>query len=117
MLTLSQLFIYPVKSLSGVKLSSALLTDRGLQYDRRWMLVDDSGNFISQREQPTMALLAVTIVENGWMITHKMTTGSFIIPFTPQSNQTMMVDVWSDRCRATVGEATLPTNGFQTPYL
>src|SRR5205085_2428266 len=39
MLTVSELFIYPIKSLGGIAVSSAMVTERGLQYDRRWMLV------------------------------------------------------------------------------
>ncbi|MGZ5134006.1 MAG: MOSC N-terminal beta barrel domain-containing protein, partial [Flavitalea sp.] len=40
MLVVSELFIYPIKSLGGIPVHSAKVTDRGLQYDRRWMLVD-----------------------------------------------------------------------------
>src|SRR6478752_4697281 len=47
MLTISQLFIYPVKSLGGFPVDSAVLTDRGFQYDRRWMLVDENNQITS----------------------------------------------------------------------
>ena len=49
MLTLTGLYIYPIKSLGGISLPEADITSRGLAYDRRWMLVDDQNNFISQR--------------------------------------------------------------------
>ncbi|HEX8884461.1 MAG TPA: MOSC domain-containing protein, partial [Noviherbaspirillum sp.] len=58
---LSQLVFYPIKSCAGISLSSATLTGAGLMhehiYDREWMLVDDAGNFLSQREYPKMALI------------------------------------------------------------
>jgi uncharacterized protein YcbX len=58
---ISQLIFYPIKSCAGIQLSSATLTGAGLMhehiYDREWMLVDDDGNFLSQREYPKMALI------------------------------------------------------------
>ena len=42
MLQISQLFIYPIKSMGGMQITSAEVTDRGLKFDRRWMLVDDT---------------------------------------------------------------------------
>ncbi|MBK7270485.1 MAG: MOSC N-terminal beta barrel domain-containing protein [Flavobacteriales bacterium] len=47
MITLASIHCYPVKSLGGFSLPEARLTDRGLEHDRRWMLVDDSGIFIT----------------------------------------------------------------------
>ncbi|NND31830.1 MAG: MOSC domain-containing protein, partial [Saprospiraceae bacterium] len=40
MLKISQLFTYPVKSLAGISLNSSNVTEKGLEYDRRWMLVN-----------------------------------------------------------------------------
>ena len=58
---LSQLILYPIKSCAGIGLSSATLTGAGLMhdhiYDREWMVVDDDGNFLTQREHPGMALI------------------------------------------------------------
>ena len=58
---LTQLVFYPIKSCAGIQLSSATLTGAGLMheqiYDREWMLVDDDGNFLTQREHPKMALI------------------------------------------------------------
>jgi uncharacterized protein YcbX len=58
---LTQLVFYPIKSCAGIQLSSATLTGAGLMheqiYDREWMLVDDDGNFLTQREYPRMALI------------------------------------------------------------
>ena len=55
--TVSRLFVYPVKSCAGVELREAVLTDAGLDLDRAWMVVDDQGGFVSQRELPRMALI------------------------------------------------------------
>ncbi len=53
----AQLFVYPVKSCAGIELREALLTEAGLDLDRSWMVVDARGRFVSQREQPRMALI------------------------------------------------------------
>jgi uncharacterized protein YcbX len=56
MLRISQLFIYPIKSLGGISVETALVTDRGFQYDRRYMLVDEQNSFLSQREYPVKSI-------------------------------------------------------------
>lgn len=65
---LSGIFIYPFKSLGGISVKSAEVTDRGLKYDRRFMLVDGKGNFLTQRKLPTMALIKPEIIESGFRL-------------------------------------------------
>ncbi len=56
---ISELVIYPIKSCSGISLRSATITPAGLMtqyiYDREWMVIDEEGHFLSQREYPNMA--------------------------------------------------------------
>jgi uncharacterized protein len=54
---IARLFVYPVKSCAGVEVSEAILTETGLDLDRAWMVVDDKGEFVTQRELPRMALI------------------------------------------------------------
>jgi uncharacterized protein len=54
---ISRLFVYPVKSCAGVEVTEAVLTETGLDLDRAWMVVDDQGEFVTQRELPRMALI------------------------------------------------------------
>jgi uncharacterized protein YcbX len=54
---IARLFVYPVKSCAGVEVRDALLTETGFDLDRAWMVVDESGEFVSQREMPRMALI------------------------------------------------------------
>ena len=51
------LHIYPVKSCAGITLGHGLLIETGLDLDRAWMVVDEAGEFVSQRELPRMALI------------------------------------------------------------
>jgi uncharacterized protein len=55
--SISRLFVYPVKSCAGVEVTEAVLTETGLDLDRAWMVVDDQGEFVTQRELPRMALI------------------------------------------------------------
>jgi hypothetical protein len=55
---IARLFVYPVKSCAGVELQEAVLTETGLELDRAWMVVDEQGEFVSQRELPRMALIS-----------------------------------------------------------
>jgi uncharacterized protein len=57
----SELYIYPVKGARGIRVGAAELTPRGLRHDRRFMIVDEAGRFISQREVPALALLGTRI--------------------------------------------------------
>jgi uncharacterized protein len=54
---IARLFVYPVKSCAGVELREGLLTETGLDLDRAWMVVDEAGEFVTQRELPRMALI------------------------------------------------------------
>jgi uncharacterized protein len=63
MISISGLYIYPVKSLAGISLQEAELGERGFKYDREWMLVDKNNRFVSQREIPRLALVKTTLNE------------------------------------------------------
>lgn len=53
----ARLFVYPVKSCAGVAVDEVLLIETGLEFDRAWMVVDEAGRFVTQRELPRMALI------------------------------------------------------------
>ena len=54
---IAQLWIHPVKSCAAVALEEAELSPTGLSWDRSWMVVDEAGAFVTQRELPRMALI------------------------------------------------------------
>ncbi len=58
---LSALYLYPVKSLAGVSVPSASLDAYGLVGDRRFLVIDDTGRFLTQRTLPRMALIATAL--------------------------------------------------------
>ena len=55
--TIGALWVFPIKSCAGIAVSQAKLLPTGLEWDRAWMVVDEQGVFITQREVPQMALV------------------------------------------------------------
>jgi uncharacterized protein YcbX len=100
MLKISQLFVYPIKSLGGISLATARVTDRGLQYDRRWMLIDDNNRFVSQREFGKMALLKTAITDKFLMVTNIADNSSIEVPLNNVNPEALIVEVWDDTCEA-----------------
>jgi uncharacterized protein YcbX len=96
---LSELFIYPIKSLKGIALTEAKIEKRGLQYDRRWMLVDISNKFFTQREFPKMATISISTESTGLKIDVERRETLFV-PFDARANSTAEVEVWGSHCPA-----------------
>jgi uncharacterized protein len=95
---LSRLYVYPIKSCAGISLQSADLSATGLRHDRRWMLVDETGEFMSQRAHPRMALISVRLAPE-WMIVSAPDMDELEIPLYPQAESSIDVRVWGDTNR------------------
>ncbi len=101
MLQISHLYIYPVKSLGGIEIAKVQLTDRGMEHDRRWMLVDERGMFLTQRNFPAMALLKTSIRDRHLIITEKdHKDDALVLDLGPAGSATLKVDIWDDVCDA-----------------
>lgn len=102
--TLSGLYVYPIKSCAGIPLKSADLSATGLRHDRRWMLVDETGEFMSQRSHPRMALISVGFSTDGLIVTAP-DMPELEIPLRQENGTRIDVRVWGDTNRgALVGE-------------
>jgi len=99
---LTQLNLYPVKSCAGISLREATLTSAGLMYehiyDREWMIVDEKGGFLTQRDYPKMALITPRIksetleLRAPGMLNLEVPLG---LP-APEDAKTLTVRVWDD---------------------
>ncbi|MGI4790352.1 MAG: MOSC domain-containing protein [Janthinobacterium lividum] len=96
--TLSQIILYPAKSLGGIALTEANIEARGLEHDRRWMLTDPSGKFLSQREFPHMALITPTL-EADWLTLAATGLTPLRVPLRSDGDL-MPVHVWGSFCDA-----------------
>jgi uncharacterized protein YcbX len=65
MIQVSAITIYPIKSCAGIQLSSAVVCETGFLHDREYMIVDDSGVFITQRQYAKLALIQPEIIDSG----------------------------------------------------
>ena len=98
-LKLTQIWIYPIKSLGGISLQSAKVMGKGLQYDRRWMLVDDTGKFMTQRLFPKMALFKLSIEKENLVVSYRDSTIKLELAPSSLSNSSE-VTIWNDTVTA-----------------
>lgn len=98
-LRLASLHLHPIKSLGGMAVSEARLSDRGLEHDRRWMLVDAEGRFVTQRELPVLAMLHTEPLVEGFRVRDTRDGAHLDLPWTVDAAHTRMCSVWSDRVR------------------
>jgi len=104
-LTLASIHVYPVKSLGGFSVQEAQLSDRGLEHDRRWMLVDEAGTFQTQRELGAMACLHTAPAATGFQVTDVRDGSTLQLPWALSEGERQRVSVWSDAVNSLQGEA------------
>ncbi|MEJ0054696.1 MAG: MOSC N-terminal beta barrel domain-containing protein [Bacteroidota bacterium] len=93
---LSEIWIYPIKSLGGIRLTSAKVLEKGLRYDRRWMLVDENGVFMTQRNIHKMALFKLSFQGEGFKIQFK--NDSIFLPFEHKIiDASVKTEIWDDQ--------------------
>lgn len=89
----SDIWIYPIKSLGGVRLASAKVLAKGLAHDRRWMLMDEENKFMTQRDYPRMAVFKLFLESGNFIIHH---SGQLIdLPFR-SGDKPMSANIWND---------------------
>ncbi len=98
-LRLTGLYFYPIKSAAGLAPDEWAVDDFGLQYDRRWMVVDAGGELISQRTHPRLALVRPAIGD-GTLRVETAGMPALELPLAPAPAVTMPVTVWDDTCAA-----------------
>ena len=98
-LVLSELYVYPIKSVGGIALETARLDERGIEYDRRWMLVDEDRKFMSQRRHPRMALISTRLTPEH-LVVEAPGMPELRLPLLLEERPNLAVQVWSDSVRA-----------------
>jgi uncharacterized protein len=89
------LYVYPVKGAGANSVVTAPLDAFGIEYDRRWMVVDAAGEFITQRNCPELALLA-TSLEPGALVLRSERAGEVRLPLEPRGGAQRRVRIWND---------------------
>jgi uncharacterized protein YcbX len=97
-LTLTEIWIYPVKSLAGIRLQHAKVKQKGLVYDRRWMLIDEAGRFLTQREHPEMSRFHLTMSNGQVIIESKQSSQSIVLDLKGVvSDEYLPTVIWDDK--------------------
>ena len=103
-LVVDSLHVYPLKGAAGFSPRSWPVDERGLRHDRRFMIVDADGVFISQRTNPRMALIGAAISEAGLRMTSA--AGTLDVAFPSSSAPTLRATVWDDCFDVRVSDPT-----------
>jgi uncharacterized protein len=93
---LSGLFIYPIKACAGVALERAAVVERGLDADRRYMIVDRNGRFVTQRELPQLCLVQ-TSLDGERLAISAPGVGSISLPRTLDDGERIQFRVWNSQ--------------------
>jgi MOSC domain-containing protein len=97
--TLTGLFVYPIKSCRGIPVDQWDVDEFGLRYDRRFMLVDQTGEFMTQRDHPRLALVNPAITANLLRV-NAPGMPPLELPLQPKPAVITRVTVWADSCEA-----------------
>jgi len=101
MITLSRLFIHPVKSMRGTSVSQSLVQPQGLSWDRTFMLTTTEGTFITARQYPEMVLFSPLVVPEGLFI--QASDGSqLLVRFEDFSENEASTEVWGTHFAARI---------------
>lgn len=98
-LFLSDIYLYPVKSLAGISVRQWPVTATGLQYDRKWMIVDNAGRFLSQRTLPRMALIKTRLSDRE-LILSADSMDELRLTLDRTNNEMVSCTIWNDQCLA-----------------
>lgn len=113
MITLSRIYIHPVKSMRGLQLSHTQVITSGLLFDRIFMLTKPDGTFITARQYPEMVLFTPTLLNNELSI--KAPDGRNVsvnlCDFLPDAQPT---EVWGNNFTALVAPSKI--NSWLSDY-
>ncbi len=99
MIRVSGLYVYPVKSCRGIALAEAEVDDRGFVHDRRWLVVDRSGTFMTQRDWPALTRVSATVQGHVLLVEAEGMPSLEVGPGGP-GTQPRQVVIWRDTCGA-----------------
>jgi uncharacterized protein YcbX len=96
------LYVYPVKSCAGVDLREAAVEKLGFKHDRRWMVVDEAWEFLTQRTEPRLALVRVNVEGDALVLEALEAPGMerLRVPVPERGAASVRARVWKDQVNA-----------------
>lgn len=105
---LQDIYVYPIKSLGGIRLEEAEVQEKGLKYDRRWMLVDKEGVFLTQRKHTHMSMIQVELSTEGLRVYLKKDPATQImVPYGQCDGRELAVVIWEDTVTARIVDKSI----------
>ncbi|HVS75327.1 MAG TPA: MOSC N-terminal beta barrel domain-containing protein [Steroidobacteraceae bacterium] len=96
MVKVQELNVYPLKSGRGIAHARVRLGDRGLEWDRHWLVVREDGMFLTQRTHPFLARIVTELTGEGLRLTSEGLK-PLMLPLAPQGSA-RPVRIWKDDC-------------------
>lgn len=96
---LAGLVVYPLKSARGIEVDAAEVTPTGLRHDRRWMVVDAAGRFVSQREDPRLGRVAPSLTPDRLRL-EAPGLAPLVLPLATGDGPSQSVTIWGDEVEA-----------------
>ena len=103
---ITTLTVYPVKSMRGTNLQSAVLDDMGICWDRRWMVIDAGSRFLTGRQQPLLLTMQPQLTDDGLLSLHFPDGTRLNVAPAVSEKQRIPVTIWKDQVMATPLDTT-----------
>ena len=104
MIRITALNIYPVKGCRGIAVQSARVATTGFEHDREWLITRPDGRFMTQREEPRLALIEPTLIDKQLpgeqMLRLRIPGGAELNVSPAEQGREVEVTCWKDRCAA-----------------
>src|ERR1044072_4476738 len=98
MIRITAINVYPVKGCRGIGLESARIAATGFEHDREWLITRPDGRFMTQREEPRLALIETALTNDALQL--RVPGGAELhVPFAA-NGQEVEVICWKDNCAA-----------------
>ena len=92
----SELYIYPIKGCGGIRMEKISMCSTGFKHDRRWLIVNSKGKFITQREKPELCNILPIVKDDGTLILRGPNMWDLAVPTINAKTKFIDVTIWDD---------------------
>jgi uncharacterized protein len=102
-ITVEGLYVYPIKGCRGIRVPESSVTRAGLKWDRRFMVVDQAGQFLSQRSHPLLGQVRTALSGDALHIA-STSQGELTLPRELDRGALIPVRIWRDDMHALISD-------------
>ncbi|XP_073309368.1 uncharacterized protein [Primulina huaijiensis] len=122
--TVKSILVYPIKSCRGISLPQAPITSTGFKWDRQWLIINSKGRAYTQRVEPKLALVQVSLPDEAFSEDWQPNSNSYLevkapgmdvlkVPLTKPLKTADNVSVW-EWCGSALDEGASAAEWFST---